>query len=74
MNVKTIEWLGAGLGLLGATLVSLNNVVSGYGFVAFLLSNLCWMYFGVKTQAKGLLTMQLGFTLTSVMGVYNWLY
>lgn len=73
MTTKTIEWIGSILGLIGAALLATNSSISGYGFVAFLLSNFCWAYFGYKTRAFGLLTMQAGFTLTSVVGIVRWL-
>lgn len=73
--VKYIEWLGAFSGLAGSALLALNNAnYSGYGFIVFLLSNLCWLFFGVKSKAWGLVSMQVGFTITSLLGVYNWLW
>lgn len=69
-----LEWAGCTFGLLGAFLLALNNSASGYGFVAFLLSNFCWMLFARKIKASGLLLMQLGFTATSVVGIFNWLF
>lgn len=72
MKAKLVEWSGAILGLVGSLLLALNVHVSGYGFVAFLASNLCWLVFGIKSRAWGLVTMQVGFTLTSLMGIYNW--
>ncbi|KVP75501.1 hypothetical protein WJ96_07280 [Burkholderia ubonensis] len=72
MNAKVIEWSGAILGLTGSLLLALNLGISGYGFVAFLISNVCWLAFGIKSRAWGLVTMQVGFTATSLMGLYNW--
>lgn len=72
MSAKVVEWTGAVLGLAGALLLALKLDISGYGFIAFLLSNVCWLYFGVCNRAWGLVTMQLGFTATSLVGLYNW--
>lgn len=74
MMLQLLEWSGAILGLLGAGLLALNTRHSGYGFVAFLLSNCCWIGFGLLSGSYGLLTMQAGFTVTSAIGVYRWLY
>ena len=74
LNIKTIEWMGSILGLVGAGLLATNSPVSGYGFVAFILSNICWIYYGSRTRAHGLLTMQAGFTLTSLVGIARWLF
>lgn len=72
-TIKLLEWAGAALGLLGSFMLAANNAYSGYGFVAFLLSNCCWIVFGFKTRTWGLTTMQVGFTASSVLGLYNWL-
>ncbi|KVP17325.1 hypothetical protein [Burkholderia ubonensis] len=72
MNAKVIEWSGAILGLTGSLLLALNVDISGYGFVAFLISNVCWLAFGIKNRAWGLVTMQAGYSVTSLMGLYNW--
>lgn len=73
-KMEKLEWVAASAGMLGALLLALNNNFSGFGFVAFLLSNFLWMAWGVKKRARGLLTMQVGFTATSVMGIANWLF
>lgn len=71
--MKAIEWLASLIGLLGALLLALHNEISGWGFVAFLLSNILWIVWGVRKRAHGLLTMQIGFTVTSLMGIINWM-
>lgn len=68
-----VEWSGSLTGLIGAALLATNSDVSGLGFVAFLLSNACWIAFSLYTRAWGLLVMQIGFTLTSVWGIWRWL-
>ncbi|AEC18849.1 hypothetical protein PT7_0309 [Pusillimonas sp. T7-7] len=73
MTITTIlEWTGALLGLSGAALLAAHHRYSGWGFLAFLISNLCWIGFAVLTSAFGLLVMQLGFMLTSVLGFFRW--
>lgn len=73
-NVEdVIEWAGSGLGLIGAFILALNLPISGYGFVAFLVSNLFWITWAFRKRAYGLLTMQAGFTLTSVLGIARWI-
>lgn len=68
-----LEWAGCAFGLLGAWLLALNNQHSGYGFVAFLVSNMLWIGFGLLTNVPGLVVMQMGFTATSLLGIKNWL-
>lgn len=68
-----VEWGGAATGLLGAGLLALNHPSwSRWGFVAFLASNMMWISFGVATSAWGLVAMQVGFTATSLVGIYRW--
>lgn len=69
---RVLEWAGCTFGLLGAFLLALNNANSGYGFIAFLVSNICWILFARRINASGLLLMQVGFTATSLLGVYKW--
>jgi len=72
-SVKTIlEWSGCALGLSGSLLLALHIPLSGLGFGLFLISNLCWAVYAIKQRAFGLLTMQTGFTATSLLGLYNW--
>lgn len=72
--VKLIfEWLGAFTGLMGSGLIAWNHAsYSVFGFWLFLLSNCCWIGFGLKQRAWGLVSMQIGFSITSILGIYNW--
>lgn len=70
--VVMLEWSGAALGLGGAALLAAHHRYSGWGFLAFLFSNLCWIGFALLTGAYGLLVMQLGFMATSVLGFFRW--
>ena len=67
-----VEWLACFAGLIGAALLAMNNRYSKWGFVAFLVSNLFWIVFGIHSEAWGLVTMQIGFTITSVLGILFW--
>ncbi|GBG14339.1 DNA methyltransferase [Novimethylophilus kurashikiensis] len=70
---KWVEWMGAAAGMTGSALLACHNAYSGYGFVAYLLSNGCWLWFGLKTRTWGMVAMQMGFIMTSIIGSYNWL-
>lgn len=73
MKTKLVEWGGTLTGLVGAGLLALHLPISGYGFILFLCSNVCWLCFGLQTRAWGMVTMQLGYTVTSVLGVVRWM-
>ena len=73
LSVKNyLEWSGCALGLAGSLLLALHIPMSGLGFALFLTSNLCWAAYAIKQRAYGLLTMQAGYTATSLLGIYNW--
>lgn len=73
MDAFYLQWIGCAFGVLGALMLALNNRLSGWGFVSFLASNVCWIGFGVMTDAPGLIFMQVAFTATSLLGIYRWM-
>lgn len=70
--LPVLEWSGAILGLIGAVMLAINRKVSRFGWVFYLASNVCWAIFGVATHAFGLVVMQAGFTVTTLIGIYRW--
>lgn len=74
MSNDLIQWLGFATGASGALLLAMNKPYSGYGFVAFLLSNGFWLGYGLRTGAHGLVAMQIVFTITSLVGIKRWLF
>jgi len=68
-----LEWSGCFTGVLGALLLALNTKHSGWGFVLFLISNGFWIMYGIENNAIGLITTQVVFTMTSLIGIYRWL-
>lgn len=73
LSPTATEWAGCCSGLVGAAVLALNASFSGWGFVLFLLSNMFWIAYGYMTGTKSLVLMQIGFTLTSMMGIWNWI-
>jgi nicotinamide riboside transporter PnuC len=73
MIMTIMEWAGCVTGLCGAALLAMNNRYSGWGFVLFLSSNFAWIAYGLLSHATGMVVMQLGFTVTSLIGVWKWL-
>lgn len=72
-TLKLAEWGGSASGLAGAAILCLNLPISGVGFAAFLVSNICWTYFALRTKTHGMLLMQAGFMATSITGIARWL-
>lgn len=71
--IELTEWMGCIIGLCGAALLATNSRYSAWGWVLFLLSNAAWIAFGLMTHANGLVVMQIGFTITSLTGIWKWL-
>lgn len=53
-------------------MLAANMPWSGWGFVAFMFSNVFWALFAVLRGYNGLLLMQIGFFATSLAGIYRW--
>lgn len=71
-TLDALQWAGCATGVAGALLLALNTKSSGWGFVFFLISNGFWIAFGIQTNAPGLITTQIIFTATSLLGIYRW--
>ena len=72
--LPVIEWSGCILALVGAALLSLNTAASGYGFAFFLGSNAFLLAAARRRASAALFLMQTGFTLTSLNGLWRWLF
>ena len=67
-----LQWLGCATGLLGSALLAVKSGVSRYGWVAFGVSNVAWIGYGLWSGAIGLVVMQLGFCVTTTLGLIRW--
>lgn len=68
-----IEALAALSGLLGAFLLAGKGEHAAWGWVAFLASNAGWIAFGWIRGHWWLVLQQVGFTASSLLGVWRWL-
>ena len=66
-----LEWTGCALSLTGAFLLSTHTKRSSYGWIFFLSANLVFIGFALNIERYGLLVQQLGFTATSLLGIYR---
>ena len=72
-RLRRIELIAAVAGLLGAALLASNTSWSPWGWVLFLASNAGWIAFACLQGFRWLLAMQIGFTATSLLGIWRWL-
>lgn len=74
MNSTDIfEWSASILGSVGALLLSLNIKYSGWGYVFFFIANIAWITFGYLINAQGLIMNQVFFSITSLIGIKQYL-
>lgn len=71
MKLRILEWAGSILGLAGSAALATNTPFSKYGWIAFLMANFAIIGFARGIRAHGLLLQQLGFCLTSVVGLFR---
>ena len=70
---KRIEYSGAAFALIGTAMLAFNAPWSGWGFVAYLVSNVCWIAFARFHGHHGLLWQNVAFIAFGLLGIYRWL-
>lgn len=71
--MQIVEFMSAALGLLGALLLATRSRYAGWAFVAWLVSNIGWIAFGTGHAHWFLVLQQVGFSVTSAIGIWKWL-
>lgn len=72
-KISLLEMIGAGSGILGALTIASNTSFSPYGWIAFLVSSVTLTFFAIHCKTWGLLSLQLCFCITNLIGVWQWL-
>lgn len=70
---ELIEMWATACGIAGAFLLAHKGPRAGWGFVAYLASNVGWILFALQHGHGGLLVQQLVFLAASLYGVWIWL-
>lgn len=68
-----VELFASACGLLGSLLLALKGRVAPWGWVFFALSNAGWLAFSYGYSHWFLLVQQIGFSITSAIGIWKWL-
>jgi nicotinamide riboside transporter PnuC len=66
-------WLASACGLLGSLLLALKGRSAPWGWVFFAFSNAGWLVFGYGNGHWFFLVQQIGFSITSAIGIWKWL-
>lgn len=68
-----VEVFAAVCGLLGSLLLALRGQSAPWGWMFFMLSNIGWLTFSYGFSHWFLLVQQIGFSITSAIGIWKWL-
>jgi nicotinamide riboside transporter PnuC len=71
--IWTADFAGLVCGVAGTLLLATKGRLAGWGFVAFLASNLGWVVFALEHGHTKLLAQHLIFAVSSSVGVWVWL-
>ena len=65
------ETIGTLFGVVGAFLLAMPTL-PGWGFGAFLVSNVCWLAFSAGHRHWSMFAQQCVFLVSSLVGLWNW--
>jgi hypothetical protein len=68
-----VEAFGAIFGVLGTLLLATRTRWAGFGWLAFLASNACWLWFAIAHRFDFMFWQQTAFTASSLVGAWVWL-
>lgn len=68
-----VEVIAAVCGLLGSLLLALKGQSAPWGWMFFMISNVGWLAFSYGFGHWFLLVQQIGFSITSAIGIWKWL-
>jgi len=70
---KSLAWIGAAAGIVGAILLSLNVGISGWGYAFFIGSSISLSIWAFNEKQNHQLIMQLVFSVINLNGCIQWL-
>ena len=73
MPFSVLKWVGTATGVIGAFILALNLPLSGWGWVLFAPSSLCWTIAGMVMRDYSLVVLQSAFFVVDIVGIWRWL-
>lgn len=70
---QLVEAAAATCGVIGTLLLATRSRWAGWGFVAFLGSNIGWLWFSHAHGHHWMFWQQVAFTISSLVGIFVWL-
>ena len=73
--ITSLKWAASGSGMAAAAMVSLDlgRKVTGYGFILFIFSSICWISGALLTKDAALATQNAVLFGINLLGVYRYL-
>jgi hypothetical protein len=68
-----LKWIGTTTAISGALWVALNLPSSGWAFVLFTVSSVCWTTAGWRMREPSLVLLHAVFFAINIVGIYRWL-
>lgn len=71
-SAKQSDWIGALLAIVGSYLLSFGGAgMIKWGWVAYVVSNLFWVSYGINNGKWSIIVMQVVFMVSSINGVFR---
>ncbi len=70
----TLDFAGLVCGVAGTLLLAMKGRLAGWGFVAYLASNVAWMTFAHDHALTKLFAQHAIFAVSSLLGIWMWLF
>lgn len=68
-----LKWIGSLTGIAGALTIALNLPISGWGFIAFLISSSAWLAAAAIQRDTALAILCAAYMAVDILGIYRWL-
>ena len=72
-SFSILKWFGTATGVIGALVLAVNLPISGWGWVLFGVSSLCWTIAGAVMRDYSLVVLQSAFLIVDIIGIWRWL-
>ena len=72
MSKIKVETIGTLFGVIGAILVAFNIGYNKLGYFFFLISSVCYIFFGLRINSKEMVTLNATFSIINIIGLFRY--
>lgn len=73
-GLQYVEWIGSLLAISAALLISSYHRHAKFCWLIWLFANFILLILTIYTKQYGIMTLQIGFSLTNIYGTWNWIF